>query len=136
MSDLITDLQSVVTERTFAQPPHQVWRALTQPQLIGQWLMANDFSPVVGHSFTLTADWGVVDGVVLEAQPETALAYTWEAQGLSSVVRWTLSPAGTGTHLRLEHSGFRPDEQQAYRGARAGWPQYFGALERLLARTA
>ena len=54
---------------------------------------------------------------------------------LESVVTWTLTPTSTGTRLRMEQSGFRPDQQQAYRGAQAGWPRMFAALEQLLART-
>lgn len=40
-----------------------------------------------------------------------------------------------GTRLRLEQSGFRPDQKQAYGGAKAGWPQFFAKLEQVLART-
>ncbi len=62
------------------------------------------------------------------------LSYTWGAYGLESVVTWTLTPTRTGTHLRMEQSGFWPDQQQAYGGAKAGWQQFFGKLEQLLAR--
>ncbi|HWS65741.1 MAG TPA: SRPBCC domain-containing protein [Steroidobacteraceae bacterium] len=54
--------------------------------------------------------------------------------GRDSVVTWTLTPTSTGTHLRMEQSGFRPDQQQAYQGAKGGWPQFFAALEQVLAR--
>jgi uncharacterized protein YndB with AHSA1/START domain len=63
------------------------------------------------------------------------MSYTWEAFGLESVVTWTLTPSGTGTHLRMEQSGFRPDQQQAYQGAKAGWSRFLAALEQVLART-
>ena len=97
--------------------------------------MKNDFKPVVGHRFDLRADWGAVDCQVLAVEPNKTLSYTWGAHGLESVVTWTLTPSSTGTHLRMEQSGFRPDQQQAYQGAKRGWPQFFAALEQLLART-
>ena len=62
------------------------------------------------------------------------LSYTWGAYGLESVVTWTLTPTSTGTHLRMEQSGFRPDQQQAYGGAKAGWPRFLAGLEQVLAR--
>ena len=96
--------------------------------------MKNDFQPVVGHRFNLRADWGAVDCQVLTVEPNKTLSCTWAAYGLESVVTWTLTPTGAGTRLRMEQSGFRPDQQQAYRGAKGGWRQFFAALERLLAR--
>jgi uncharacterized protein YndB with AHSA1/START domain len=47
---------------------------------------------------------------------------------------WTFTPTSTGTHLRMEQSGFRPDQQQAYQGAHYGWQQVFAKLEQVLAR--
>jgi uncharacterized protein YndB with AHSA1/START domain len=71
---------------------------------------------------------------VLVVEPNKTLTYTWAAYGLESVVAWTLTPTSTGTHLRMEQSGFRPDQQQAYHGAKAGWQQFVAALEQVLAR--
>ena len=130
-----TETLSVVVERELPFPPEKVWRALTQPQLIEEWLMKNDFKPVVDHRFNLRADWGAVDCRVVAVEPHKTLSYTWAAYGLESVVTWTLTPAGTGTHLRMEQSGFRPDQKQAYGGAKAGWQQFFAKLEQVLART-
>jgi uncharacterized protein YndB with AHSA1/START domain len=96
--------------------------------------MKNDFKPEVGHGFNLRADWGAVDCQVLAVEPDKTLSYTWAAYGLESVVTWTLTPTSTGTHLRMEQSGFRPDQQHAYQGAQGGWPQFLAALEQLLTR--
>ena len=96
--------------------------------------MKNDFQPVVGHSFNLRADWGAVDCQVLTVEPNKTLSYTWAAYDLKSVVTWTLTPTSTGTHLRMEQSGFRPDQQQYYQGAKGGWPRFFANLEQVLAR--
>jgi uncharacterized protein YndB with AHSA1/START domain len=114
-------------------PPEKIWRALTQPHLIEEWLMKNDFKPVVDHRFNLRADWGAVDCQVLAVEPNKTLSYTWAAYGLESVVSWTLTPTSTGTHLRMEQSGFRPDQPQYYQGAKTGWQQFFVNLEQVLA---
>jgi uncharacterized protein YndB with AHSA1/START domain len=125
-------VRSVVIERDLPHPPDKIWRALTQPHLIAEWLMQNDFSPMVNHRFNLRADWGAVDCQVLEVEPNKTLAYTWAAYGLESVVTWSLTPTGTGTHLRMEQSGFQQDQEQAYQGATYGWQRFFGELERVL----
>jgi len=135
MSETPAETHSVVVEREMPYPPEKLWRALTQPHLIEEWLMKNDFSPVVGHSFKLSGNWGSVDCQVLEVEPNRTLSYAWGALGLGSVVTWTLTPTDTGTRLRMEQSGFRPDQNQAFHGARAGWPRFFDALEQVLART-
>ncbi|HLG87991.1 MAG TPA: SRPBCC domain-containing protein [Alphaproteobacteria bacterium] len=135
MSNEATETRSVVVEREIPYPPEKIWRALTQPHLIEEWLMKNDFKPAVGERFTLRGDWGSVDCQVMAAEPNRTLSYTWGALGLESVVTWTLTPTGTGTRLRMEQSGFRPDQQQAYQGAKYGWQRFFGALEQVLART-
>lgn len=96
--------------------------------------MKNDFKPVVNHRFNLRGDWGTAECQVLAVEANKALSYTWAAFGLESVVSFTLTPSGTGTHLRVEQSGFRPDQQQAYNGAKAGWRQFLGALEKVVAR--
>ena len=132
MSDTAPETLSVVIEREVAFPPEKIWRALTQPELIEEWLMKNDFLPVVGHSFHLRADWGAVDCRVEAVEPNKMLSYAWGAFGLESIVTWTLTPAGAGTRLRMEQSGFRPDQQQAYQGAKYGWQKFFAGLERVL----
>ena len=68
------------------------------------------------------------------ARENNPMSYTWAAFGLESVVTWTLTPTSTGTHVHMEQSGFRPDQKQAYHGAKAGWQQFFTALEQLVAR--
>jgi len=139
MIDTATEMRSVVVEREIPYPPEKLWRALTQPHLIEEWLMKNDFKPVAGHRFNLRRDPQpnvsvVVDCEVLEVEPNKTLSYTWAAYGLESVVTFTLTPIGTGTHLRMEQAGFRPDQHQAFKGAKAGWLQFLAALEKLLTR--
>jgi uncharacterized protein YndB with AHSA1/START domain len=142
MTNAASETRSVVVEREIPHPPEKIWRALTQPHLIEAWLMKNDFKPDVGHRFNLRGDWGgVLDCEVLAVEPSKTLSYTWNfthddaAYSLRSVVTFTLTPTSTGTHLRMEQSGFRPEQKQAFAGAKAGWQQFFGKLEQVLART-
>jgi len=133
------ETRSVVIERDIAFPPEKVWRALTQPHLIAEWLMQNDFAPVAGHRFRLVNQPrpGVdiaIDCEVLVIEPHRTLAYSWVAMGLDSVVTWTLTPTGTGTRLRMEQAGFRADQKQAFGGALAGWRGFLAKLDGLLAR--
>ncbi len=135
MNETPTGTLAVIVEREVSFPPEKIWRALTQPHLIEEWLMRNDFKPVVDHRFNLSADWGVVDCRVQTVEPNRTLSYTWDTKDLESVVTWTLTPTGTGTRLRMEQTGFRPDQQPYYRGATAGWQRFLAALEQVLART-
>jgi uncharacterized protein YndB with AHSA1/START domain len=82
----------------------------------------------------------VLDCEVLVVEPNRTLSYSWNfahddaAYNLKSEVTFTLTPTSTGTRLRMEQSGFRPDQQQAYGGAKAGWHQFFAKLEQVLTR--
>ena len=130
--------RSVIIEKEFPHPPQKVWRALTESFLMEQWLMKNDFQPVTGHAFQLRMDpvpnWnGVIDCQVLSIEPFKTLSYTWGALGLGSVVTFTLTPTDTGTHVRMEQSGFHPDQEAAYKGATYGWQKFIGNLERVVA---
>jgi uncharacterized protein YndB with AHSA1/START domain len=133
--------RSFVIERELPHPPDKIWRALTQRPLLEEWLMKNDFQPVVGHRFTFRATpmphWnGVTDCEVLVVEPNRCLSYTWNASGeeaangLRTVVTWTLTPTPAGTHVRMEQSGFRPEDEGAYKGTSYGWPRLIDALER------
>jgi len=135
-----SETRSVVVEREFPHPPEKLWRALTQPHLMEEWLMKNDFRPAIGHKFNLRGDWGgVLDCEVLTLEPERTLAYRWDfandnaAYDLRSVVTFTLTPTDTGTHLRVEQAGFRPDQKQAFGGALHGWQDFLGKLEAVVA---
>lgn len=132
---------TLVVERVFPHPPEKLWRALTEGPLLAQWMMNNDFAPVVGRKFQFRNEpkpaWnGIVDCEVLIVDPLKQLSYSWgvgdAAAGLQWVVLWTLTPAGDGTHLRMEQSGFRPDQQAAYKGANYGWQKFFAALEHVV----
>jgi uncharacterized protein YndB with AHSA1/START domain len=136
--------RSIVIERVMPHPPEKIWRALTQSPLIEEWLMKNDFRPVVGHKFNFRADpmpgWnGVTDCEVLVVEPNERLSYSWNASGeeamngLKTVVTWTLTPVDGGTLLRMEQSGFRAQDERFFKGAGFGWQKMVAALERVIA---
>ncbi|MEO8152015.1 MAG: SRPBCC domain-containing protein [Rhizobacter sp.] len=135
--------RTLVVEREMAHPPEKVWRALTQGPLIEEWLMQNDFEPIVGRRFTLRtaamAHWnGVTDCELLELIPHQRLSYRWDASGdeaatgLKTVVTWTLTPTPTGVRVRMEQSGFRPQDEGNYQGAVYGWQRIVGSLEQVV----
>jgi uncharacterized protein YndB with AHSA1/START domain len=139
MTESAPETLTLVIEREFPHPPQKLWRALTENPLIAQWLMNNDFEPSVGHKFQFRADpvpnWdGIIDCEVLIVEPLKQLSYTWGALGLGSVVLWTLTPTPSGTHLRMEHSGFRADQQHAYKGANYGWQKFLANLDNLIGK--
>ena len=137
MSTQAADTRTLVIERLFPHPLEKLWRALTESPLLAQWLLKNDFEPVVGHRFQFhqqqAPNWdGAIDCEVLEVDHLKRLSYSWKALGLGSVVLFTLTPVEGGTHVRMEHSGFRLDQPAAYGGAKYGWQRFFDGLERML----
>jgi uncharacterized protein YndB with AHSA1/START domain len=142
MSDA-TQTRSIVVERTMPHPPETIWRALTNAALIADWLMANDFQPVLGHRFQFRAapvpGWsGVTNCEVVELDAPRRLVYRWgdgseSDSGLQTIVTWTLTPTEGGTIVRMEQSGFRPQDERGYRGMGGGWKHIVAGLERVAA---
>lgn len=129
---MTTRLRTIDVDEFFPHPPSLVWRALTEPELIGQWLMPNDFEPRVGHRFTMRTDpvpaigfLGVIECEVLALEPERLLSISWTGGPLeNSTVTWRLQPEGRGTRMLLEHAGFDPDDPQQLRALEilgSGW---------------
>lgn len=138
----MSELQSIVVERDMPHAPEKVWKALTTSHLVGEWLMQNDFQPQLGHRFNFRAKpvmgWnGVTDCEVLQIEPCRVLAYSWNASGeqaadgLKSTVTWTLTPIDGGTRVRMEHSGFRPQDEMGRQAMSGGWPRILGRLEQI-----
>ena len=130
---------SLLFELDLKHPPQKVWRALTEPALLAQWLL-----PVVGFklepgaAFTLTAQpqpgWdGIVNGRVAEIQEHSKLSYAWVVGELDTVVTFTLAPTETGTRLTVLQSGFKPEQKRNWGGARYGWRMMSDKLVELLA---
>jgi uncharacterized protein YndB with AHSA1/START domain len=146
MTESVAAMRSLVVERVMPHPPEKIWRALTQAPLIEEWLMQNDFQPIVGHKFNFRATpihpWnGVTDCEVLEIIPCQRVVYSWNASGdqapggLKTIVTWTLTQGENGTRVRMEQSGFRPQDEAGYRGMGGGWPRILGRLEEVAARS-
>jgi uncharacterized protein YndB with AHSA1/START domain len=101
-------------------PPQEVWKFLTDSDLLSQWLMENDLKPIVGHKFQFRAKPkykigfdGIIFCEVLEAVPDRRISYSWKGGpgngkiSLDSIVTWTLTAKNGGTELLLEHTGFK-----------------------------
>lgn len=134
---------SIIVERMMPHSAAKIWRALTEINLLEQWLANNDFQPVTGHKFKFhrppSQGWnGILECEVLSVEPFERLTYTCNnpgtdaENGLKSVVTWTLTPLKNCTLLRMEQSGFRPEETRARGGARVGWQRMLEGLERVL----
>jgi uncharacterized protein YndB with AHSA1/START domain len=119
--------------------PEKVWRALTDPVLLTEWLL-----PVIelklepGAAFTFKTQpqpgWdGIVNCRFLEIEAHRKLSCSWIVGDIDTVVTFTLTPTASGTHLSLVQSGFRPDQKQNFGGARYGWKMMGGKLVDLLA---
>jgi uncharacterized protein YndB with AHSA1/START domain len=136
-------IRYIVVERVMPHPPEKIWRALTQSDLITQWLMKNDFQPAVGHRFTFRATpvpgWkGVTNCEVVTVEPPHRLVYRWgdgteSDSGLKTVVTWALTSQSGGTLVRMEQSGFRLEDEAGFRGMGGGWPRILEQLERIVA---
>jgi uncharacterized protein YndB with AHSA1/START domain len=132
---------SLAFEFDLAHPPEKVWRALTDPVLLAEWLLpvvGLDLAP--GAAFTFKTQpypgWdGTVNCRTLEIEAQRKLSYTWVVGDmLDTVVTFTLTPTASGTRLSLVQSGFKPEQKQNLGGARYGWRLMGGKLVDLLAR--
>jgi uncharacterized protein YndB with AHSA1/START domain len=100
-------------EAFYPYSPERVWRAISDASELSRWLMTTDFKPVVGERYTMQTKSspvfdGVITGEVLEVIPPNKLVYSWNGGPLkNTTVHWTLTARGMGTHVKLEHKGFR-----------------------------
>lgn len=133
--------ESLAFEFDFRHPPEKVWRALTEPALLAEWLL-----PVIGlklergAAFTFQTEpvggWdGVVQCRIAEIETHRKLRYDWGVGEMATVVTFTLTPTASGTRLTLVHSGFKPDQKKNFGGARYGWKMMGDRLVDLLGRT-
>ena len=136
--------ESISFEFELHHPPEKVWRALTDPVLLTEWLL-----PVVelkleqGAAFTFQTQphpgWnGIVNCRILEIEAHRKLSYTWVVgdMDIDTVVTFTLTPTASGTRLSLVQSGFKPHQKREFGGARYGWKMMGGKLVELLGRIA
>ena len=119
--------------------PEKVWRALTDPVLLAEWLLpVLDLKLEPGAAFTFKAQprpgWdGIVNCRFLEIEAHRKLSYTWVVGDMDTVVTFALTPTASGTRLSLVQSGFKPNQKKNFGGARYGWKMMGGRLVDLLA---
>lgn len=134
--------ESISFEFNLHHPPEKVWRALTEPELLAEWLLpVIGFELAPGAAFTFKTQpypgWdGTVNCRFIEIEPQRKLSYAWTVPFLETVVTFTLTPTASGTRLSVVQSGFRPDQKQELGGARYGWKMMGGKLADLLGRIA
>ncbi len=141
MNDTAVATRTIEVDYDYAYPPEKVWRLLTESELIARWLMPNDFRLEVGHSFTFRTDPvpaagfdGIVRCKVLGFEPLKWLRYSWVGGPIETVVTWTLTETAGGTRLHLDHAGFRPEDDMAFKGLGEGWRKMKGGrIETILA---
>ncbi|MCP3033063.1 SRPBCC domain-containing protein [Halobacillus sp. A1] len=126
MADLSLDFQ-------FKSSIHKVWEALTDSDILAQWVMENNFKPIVGYKcqFHNEAIDLVVDSEVLVVDKPHKLSYTWVGGPIDTIVTWTLKQEGETTYLHLDHSGFE-QKGQAFNGAKYGWASMVDELKKVL----
>ncbi|GAB4567207.1 MAG: SRPBCC domain-containing protein [Haliangiales bacterium] len=135
----MTEDRDLVLTFELSHAPEKVWRALTEPALLARWLMKTNLELTVGNPFQFQMDpteyWdGTVHCELLEIDKPRLLRYSWRALGVDTVVAWTLDATDRGTLLTLTQTGFKPDQKQAFAGARMGWNGMAGeALPKVLA---
>jgi uncharacterized protein YndB with AHSA1/START domain len=136
--------ESISFEFDLQHAPQKVWRALTDPVLLTEWLLpVIGFELEPGAAFAFKTDpfpgWdGTVNCRLLEIEAHKKLSYTWVVgdgdMALDTVVTFTLTPTPSGTRLCLVQTGFKPDQKKNFGGARYGWKLMGGKLVDLLAR--
>jgi uncharacterized protein YndB with AHSA1/START domain len=132
--------ESLSLDFDLQHPPEKVWRALTDPVLLAEWLLpVVDLRLVPGAAFTFKTQaypgWdGTVQCRLIEIEPHRKLSYTWSVPFLDTVVTFTLMATSSGTRLSIVQSGFKADQRREFGGARYGWKMMGGKLVDLLAR--
>ena len=136
----LSQIETIAFEFDLPHSPEKVWRALTDPALLAQWLLpVIDLKLEQGAAFTFKTQpypgWdGTVNCRFVEIEPQRKLRYTWTVPFLDTVVTFTLTPSASGTRLSLVQSGFKPEQKRESGGARYGWKMMGGKLADLLAR--
>jgi len=132
--------ESISFEVDLHHAPEKVWRALTDPVLLAQWLLpVVDLKLERAEAFTFKAQpqpgWdGTVNCRFVEIEAQRKLSWAWVVGDIDTVVTFTLTPTASGTRLSLVQSGFKPDQKKNFGGARYGWKMMGGKLVDLLAR--
>ncbi len=132
--------ETIAFEIELKHAPAKVWRALTDPELLAEWLLpVIDLELVPGKQFTFKTQaypgWdGTVSCRMLEIEPQRKLSYAWTVPFLDTVVTFTLLPTEAGTRLSIVQTGFTAEQKRESGGARYGWKNMGEKLVDLLGR--
>ena len=133
--------ESLSFEVELPHSPAKVWRALTEPALLAEWLLPVfelELKPGAAFMFKTQAypGWdGTVSCRIIEIDEPHKLSYAWAVPFLDTVVTFTLTPTAAGTRLSLVQAGFNEAQAKALGGARYGWNMMGQRLVSLLARS-
>jgi uncharacterized protein YndB with AHSA1/START domain len=159
-TSITPDQDAVVGELFVAAPPARVFAALTDPNQVPQWWGSQGMYRITEWKGDIRpgGKWssvGVgadgksfrVEGEYLEVDPPRVLSHTWIASwtaNLKTVVRWELEAAdvhglhpngphraGTGTRIKLRHTGFA-SMPPAAKNHSEGWTRIFGWMQAYL----
>lgn len=127
MADLLLAFQ-------FKSPINKVWDALTNSDTLAQWVMENNFQPIVGYKcqFRNEEIGLIVDSEVLVVDKPCKLSYTWVGGPINTIVTWTLKEENGTTFIKLEQTGFENEGVQAFNGAKYGWTYKMEELKKVL----
>jgi uncharacterized protein YndB with AHSA1/START domain len=126
--------RSVRFERRLDADVEDVWQALVEPERLGRWLAEATIDARVGGNVELRfgdEPGGLVTGSIRVFDPPRVLEYDWTYPGESeSVIRFELTPSGSGTTLVVDHRLLGADAAAGYG---AGWHAHLDQLAEELA---
>jgi uncharacterized protein YndB with AHSA1/START domain len=124
-------------------PLGKVWKGIVDGEMTKHYVygtrLESKLKKGAPYAYVGDGDFKVVDGEILEVEPEKRLVMTWRAHWDDSVagdrasrVSYELAPAGPSTtKLRLVHDDF-DGETATYTGSVEGWPLMLSSLKSLL----
>jgi len=155
--------QNIIQGEVFiAAPPARVFEAITDPKQVPRWWGQQGMYRITEWKCDVRAGgkWSSVgqsqdgstfrvDGEYIEVDPPRLLVHTWIASwsgNIETVVRWELEPtdihglqpsgprrAGTGTMLKIRHTGFAAAPDAAKNHA-DGWKRVLGWMQAYVER--
>jgi uncharacterized protein YndB with AHSA1/START domain len=124
-------------------PLGKVWKGIVDGDMTRHYVYGTRFESKLKkgapYAYVGDGDFKVVDGEILDVEPEKRLVMTWSAHWDESVgkdrpsrVTYELSAAGPSTtKLQVVHDDF-DDATATYKGSIDGWPLMLSSLKTLL----